>query len=113
MWGVPSNVKISVYSAVKSRNDGFKGSNSFKLLESVIAKKTKAKFEWFYCTFFAWLILYLIAFLQINIAELDEKTGRMTGANKTYALCGKIRGMGESDDSLMRLARKDGIVADS
>merc|ERR1712203_565474 len=51
------------------------------------------------------------ASIQINIAELDEKTGRMTGSNKTYALCGKIRCMGESDDSLMRLARKDGIVA--
>lgn len=51
------------------------------------------------------------ASVQINVAELDEKTGRMTGANKVYALCGKIRGMGESDDSLMRLARKDGIVA--
>jgi len=51
------------------------------------------------------------ASIQINIAELDEKTGRMTGSNKTYALCGKIRCMGESDDSLMRLAKKDGIVA--
>merc|ERR1712219_35335 len=53
------------------------------------------------------------ASIQINIAELDEKTGRMTGSSKTYALCGKIRGMGESDDSLLRLAKRDGICADS
>merc|ERR1712025_580915 len=46
------------------------------------------------------------ASVQINIAMVDEKTGRMTGENKTYAICGKIRGMGESDDSLIRLAKK-------
>merc|ERR1719244_1481946 len=41
------------------------------------------------------------ASIQINIATVDEKTGRMTGTGeyKTYAICGKIRGMGESDDS--------------
>ena len=44
---------------------------------------------------------------------VDEKTGRMTGDNKTYAICGKIRGMGESDDALQRLARKDGILPTS
>lgn len=53
------------------------------------------------------------ASIQINIAELDEKTGRMSGSNRTYALCGKIRGMGESDDCLLRLARKDGLVANN
>merc|ERR1712158_60037 len=53
------------------------------------------------------------ASVQINIATVDEKTGRMvgTGEYKTYAICGKIRGMGESDDSLMRLAKKDGMLA--
>ncbi|XP_076462886.1 small ribosomal subunit protein eS21-like [Babylonia areolata] len=51
------------------------------------------------------------ASIQINIAEVDETTGRMTGANKTYAICGAIRRMGESDDSLLRLAKKDGIIA--
>merc|ERR1712243_294074 len=50
------------------------------------------------------------ASVQINIAMVDEKTGRMTGENKTYAICGKIRGMGESDDSLIRLAKKDGVL---
>merc|ERR1712226_915371 len=51
------------------------------------------------------------ASIQINIAEVDETTGRMTGANKTYAICGAIRRMGESDDSLVRLAKRDGVVS--
>merc|ERR1712002_36683 len=50
------------------------------------------------------------ASVQINIAMVDEKTGRMSGDNKTYAICGKIRGMGESDDALQRLAKKDGVL---
>ena len=28
---------------------------------------------------------------QINLAEVDESTGRMTGGYKTYAICGAIR----------------------
>merc|ERR1712198_110640 len=51
------------------------------------------------------------ASIQINVAEVDEKTGRMTGQYKTYAVCGAIRRMGESDDSLIRLAKNDGIIA--
>merc|ERR1711944_323183 len=51
------------------------------------------------------------ASIQINIAEVDEKTGRMTGQYKTYAVCGAIRRMGESDDSLARLCKEDGIIA--
>ncbi|CAI9727884.1 40S ribosomal protein S21 [Octopus vulgaris] len=51
------------------------------------------------------------ASVQINIAEVDVTTGRMTGSNKTYAICGKIRQMGESDDSICRLAKRDGIIA--
>ena len=27
-----------------------------------------------------------------------------------YAICGEIRRMGESDDSILRLAQKDGLV---
>merc|ERR1712170_278878 len=45
------------------------------------------------------------ASVQMNIAEVDEKTGRMTGQYKTYAICGAIRRMGEADDSLTRLAK--------
>ena len=50
------------------------------------------------------------ASIQINIAEVDESTGRMTMGYKTYAICGAIRRMGESDDCINRLAKKDGII---
>merc|ERR1712226_327830 len=51
------------------------------------------------------------ASIQINLAAVDETTGRMTGQYKTYAICGAIRRMGESDDCINRLAKKDSIVA--
>ncbi|XP_033738611.1 40S ribosomal protein S21-like [Pecten maximus] len=51
------------------------------------------------------------ASIQLNIADVDESTGRMTGSNTTYAICGTIRRMGESDDSLNRLAKRDSILA--
>merc|ERR1711915_1130452 len=50
------------------------------------------------------------ASIQLNFAEVDETTGRMTGQYKTYAICGEIRRMGESDDSLARLAKRDGLL---
>merc|ERR1712241_38599 len=53
------------------------------------------------------------ASVQINIAEVDEVTGRMTGANKTFALCGKVRSMGEADYSIAVLAQKHGIIAEN
>merc|ERR1739844_505395 len=43
-----------------------------------------------------------IASIQLIIADVDEKTGRMLSTNKTYAICGAIRRMGESDDCLAR-----------
>jgi small subunit ribosomal protein S21e len=51
------------------------------------------------------------ASIQINVADVDETTGRMTGGFKTYAICGAIRRMGESDDCINRLAKKDGVLA--
>ncbi len=51
------------------------------------------------------------ASIQLNIAEVDESTGRMTGATTTYAICGAVRRMGESDDCINRLAKKDVIIA--
>ncbi|GAB6029872.1 40S ribosomal protein S21 [Chamberlinius hualienensis] len=51
------------------------------------------------------------ASIQINIAEVDEATGRANGKYKTYAICGSIRRMGESDDCINRLAKKDGQIA--
>ena len=34
------------------------------------------------------------ASIQLNFADVDESTGRMTGSYKTYAVCGAIRRMG-------------------
>nr|ALS04057.1 40S ribosomal protein S21 [Acartia pacifica]ALS04058.1 40S ribosomal protein S21 [Acartia pacifica] len=51
------------------------------------------------------------ASIQINLAEVDAETGRMTGSNKTYAICGAIRRMGESDDCINRLAKKNGLIS--
>ncbi|XP_069607275.1 small ribosomal subunit protein eS21 [Ranitomeya imitator] len=51
------------------------------------------------------------ASIQINLAEVDKVTGRVTGQHKTYAICGSIRRMGEADDSILRLAKTDGIVS--
>ena len=51
------------------------------------------------------------ASIQMVIADVDEKTGRMLPTCKTYAICGAIRRMGESDDCINRLTKKDGILA--
>ncbi|OBS72933.1 hypothetical protein A6R68_12503, partial [Neotoma lepida] len=51
------------------------------------------------------------ASIQMNVAEVDRATGRFNGTFKTYAICGAIRRMGESDDSILRLAKADGIVS--
>ncbi|XP_065187069.1 small ribosomal subunit protein eS21-like [Sycon ciliatum] len=50
------------------------------------------------------------ASVQINVADIDETTGHATGTFKTYALCGALRGMGEADDALNRLAAQDKIT---
>ncbi|XP_064486679.1 small ribosomal subunit protein eS21 [Ornithodoros turicata] len=50
------------------------------------------------------------ASIQINLAVVDESTGRVTGETKAYAICGAIRRMGESDDSITRLAQVDGFI---
>ncbi|XP_044240364.1 40S ribosomal protein S21-like [Ursus arctos] len=51
------------------------------------------------------------ASIQMNVAEADKVTGRFIGQFKTYALCGAISRMGESDDSILRPAKPDGIVS--
>ncbi|CAF0796261.1 unnamed protein product [Brachionus calyciflorus] len=50
------------------------------------------------------------ASIQLNIADVDPVRGVMTGTYKTYAICGSIRQMGESDDSLNHLAKRDGLL---
>ncbi|CAI9174431.1 unnamed protein product [Rangifer tarandus platyrhynchus] len=49
--------------------------------------------------------------IQMNMAEADKVTGRFNGQFKTYTICGAIRRMSESDDSIFRLAKADGIVS--
>lgn len=51
------------------------------------------------------------ASIQMNVAEVDRSTGQFNGQLKTYGICGAIRRMGESDDSILRLAKADGIVS--
>ncbi|XP_019483231.1 PREDICTED: 40S ribosomal protein S21 [Hipposideros armiger] len=45
------------------------------------------------------------ASIQMNVAEVDKVTGRFKVQFKTYAICGAIRRMGESDDSIPGLAK--------
>uniref|UniRef100_A0A3B3XUY9 Small ribosomal subunit protein eS21 n=1 Tax=Poecilia mexicana TaxID=48701 RepID=A0A3B3XUY9_9TELE len=47
----------------------------------------------------------------LSADQVDKVTGRFNGQSKTYAICGAIRRMGESDDSILRLAKADGVVA--
>jgi small subunit ribosomal protein S21e len=49
------------------------------------------------------------ASVQINVADVDT-TGRLTGTSSAYALSGFVRGIGQSDDSLNRLAQRDGYL---
>ena len=51
------------------------------------------------------------ASVQVNVADVDPATGIMTSTSKVYAICGAIRMMGESDDCIARLAKKDGLLA--
>ncbi|KAF2124448.1 ribosomal protein S21e [Dothidotthia symphoricarpi CBS 119687] len=49
------------------------------------------------------------ASVQLSVGKVDEN-GRYTGDNQVYALSGFVRAMGESDDSMNRLAQKDGFL---
>lgn len=51
------------------------------------------------------------ASVQIDFCDVDRETGRaVPGKSTRYAICGKLRFMGESDDSIMRLAKKDELI---
>ncbi|XP_063714540.1 small ribosomal subunit protein eS21-like [Symsagittifera roscoffensis] len=49
------------------------------------------------------------ACIQLNIVDVDAN-GVRTNTFKTYAICGRVRRMGQSDDSIMRLAQRDAIM---
>lgn len=51
------------------------------------------------------------ASIQLDIVDVDPATGLMLDTCKTYALCGEIRRMGESDDCITRLAKKDNVIS--
>ncbi|CAF1275643.1 unnamed protein product [Didymodactylos carnosus] len=51
------------------------------------------------------------AAIQLDIADIDQQTGLITGKSRTYAICGSIRMMGESDDSITRMALRGGLLA--
>lgn len=51
------------------------------------------------------------ASVQIVIADVEPGTGRAADSSKMYVVCGAIRRMGESDDCLVRLTRRDGIMS--
>ncbi|KAF5123963.1 40S ribosomal protein S21 [Metarhizium anisopliae] len=48
--------------------------------------------------------------VQISIAKVDENGRAISGESHVYALCGFVRAMGESDDSMNRLAQRDGLL---
>lgn len=50
------------------------------------------------------------AAVQLNIANIDEEGRAILGDNTTYVLSGYVRGRGEADDSLNRLAQQDGLL---
>ncbi|KAK6338706.1 40S ribosomal protein S21 [Orbilia brochopaga] len=50
------------------------------------------------------------ASVQISIAKVDENGRYIPGEHITYPLCGFVRSRGESDDSLNRLAQRDGLL---
>nr|XP_055175608.1 40S ribosomal protein S21-like [Nyctereutes procyonoides] len=49
--------------------------------------------------------------IQIKVAEADQVTGRFHQQFKTYTVCGALCRMGESDDSILLLAKADGILS--
>lgn len=49
------------------------------------------------------------ASIGLSFAELDDQ-GNLTGASKTINICGEIRRMGESDDSINRLSKELGLA---
>jgi small subunit ribosomal protein S21e len=50
------------------------------------------------------------ASVQINVGEVDDNGRYITGQFVTYALRGFVRSNAESDDSINRLATKDGLL---
>ncbi|CAJ0576115.1 unnamed protein product, partial [Mesorhabditis spiculigera] len=51
------------------------------------------------------------ASIQMDFVDVDPESGRMIPGKVTrYTIAGSIRRMGEADDCLLRLAKRDGII---
>ncbi|KAL4704587.1 hypothetical protein ACJJTC_017842 [Scirpophaga incertulas] len=50
------------------------------------------------------------AAIQLAIVDVDPRTGKALPSSRVYALCGDVRRIGEADDSLVFLAKRDGII---
>ena len=48
------------------------------------------------------------ASIQIQVADVDSEGKAIKGQATTIAICGKIRAQGDSDDSINRIATKEG-----
>ena len=48
--------------------------------------------------------------IQLSVCDIDAN-GRMLPTSTTYCLSGQVRGKGEADDSLNRLATQDGLMS--
>uniref|UniRef100_T1GYR7 40S ribosomal protein S21 n=1 Tax=Megaselia scalaris TaxID=36166 RepID=T1GYR7_MEGSC len=51
------------------------------------------------------------ASVQLNIANVHPETGRITGTSKVYTISEPSLRMGESDDCILRWAKKDGLLS--
>ncbi|KAL7422998.1 40S ribosomal protein S21 [Cryptotrichosporon argae] len=50
------------------------------------------------------------ASIQLTIADVDAEGKAIKGQGTTIALCGQVRGQGEADDSINRIATKEGLL---
>ncbi|ORY25959.1 putative ribosomal protein s21 [Naematelia encephala] len=50
------------------------------------------------------------ASIQFQIADVDADGKAIKGSSTTVAICGRIRAQGDSDDSINRIATKQGLL---
>ncbi|WVQ65618.1 uncharacterized protein L199_003796 [Kwoniella botswanensis] len=50
------------------------------------------------------------ASIQIQVADVDADGKAIKGQGQTIAICGRIRAQGDSDDSINRIATKQGLL---
>ncbi|ODO05116.1 30S small subunit ribosomal protein S21e [Cryptococcus wingfieldii CBS 7118] len=50
------------------------------------------------------------ASIQLQVADVDADGKAIKGSATTIAICGRIRAQGDSDDSINRIATKEGLL---